>query len=89
MIFSSLEQKDCYGYSQEDAIDIEDSIEEDVYNDGINGVNVPPIEIKEFEKNVQKKTFFYFRYVNQQYCITQSGHLKYNSVNTIQRKKLP
>ena len=40
---------------------IEDSIEEDVYNDGINGVNVPPIEIKEFEKNVQKKTFFYFR----------------------------
>ena len=62
LIFSSLEQKDCYGYSQEDAIDIEDSIEEDVYNDGINGVNVPPIEIKEFEKKCsKKKTFFYFR----------------------------
>ena len=51
-------QKDCYGYSQEDAIDIEDSIEEDVYNDGINGVNVPPIEIKEFEKKMFKKKDF-------------------------------
>ena len=58
LIFSSLEQKDCYGYSQEDAIDIEDSIEEDVYNDGINGVNVPPIEIKEFEKKCSKKKDF-------------------------------
>mgnify|MGYP006978703404 FL=1 len=61
MIFSSLEQKDCYGYSQEDAIDIEDSIEEDVYNDGINGVNVPPIEIKEFVKKMfEKKDFLLF-----------------------------
>lgn len=87
LIFSSLEQKDCYGYSQEDAIDIEDSIEEDVYNDGINGINVPPIEIKEFEKKCSEKRLpFILGYVNQQYCITQSGHLKYNSVNTIQKK---
>ena len=34
----------------------------------------------------KKKTSFILGYVNQQYCITQSGHLKYNSVNTIQKK---
>ena len=58
-----------------------------MYNDGINGINVPPIEIKEFEKKCSEKRLpFILGYVNQQYCITQSGHLKYNSVNTIQKK---
>lgn len=34
----------------------------------------------------KKRLSFILGYVNQQYCITQSGHLKYNSVNTIQKK---
>lgn len=87
LIFSSLEQKDCYRYSLEDAIDIENSIEEDVYNDGINGINVPLVEIKEFEESSSEKRLpFILGYINQQYCITQSGHLKYNQANPIQKK---